>query len=130
MGQLEEKIRSFFDNPEEFYIGAFLQFPLFYVLRWKIFFIMALCAILWRLGGWQHGSKLWRWVGVPLVVCGSSLFAGCPWTIFLAAPFMVKLAPSYGKDGILWEWFGKDLPVRLICFLWYWSAFTIAYELT
>ena len=121
------RLKSFLDTPEEFFIGAFLQFPLFYVVRWKIFVVMALCAILWRFGGWEHGSKLWRRIGVPVVVCGYAIMAGVPWLVLAAGPFMVWLAPSYGKEGILWKWFGRDLPVRVICFGWYWTALVLGY---
>ena len=120
--------KSFFDNKEEFFIGAFLQFPLFFIVRWWIVPIMVITAILWRLGGWEHGDKLWRRIGVPLVVCGSSMFFGVSWTILLAVPFMVWLAPSYGKESWLYKLLRyNDFVTRLVCFLWYWTAFSIAF---
>jgi hypothetical protein len=120
--------KSFFDNPQEFFIGACLQFPLIFCVGWWILPIMGLCAVLWRLGGWEYGNKLYRRLGVTILVTGAT-FVAAPqhWLIFLAVPFMVWLAPSYGKDGILWKWFKNDLPVRLICFSWYWAAFVLAY---
>jgi len=122
--------QSFWDNPEEIFIGVFLQFPLFYVVGWKIAFIMAVCGVFWRLGGWEHGSKLWRRIGVPLVVCGATFLTLHHWTICLAGPFMVWLAPSYGKEAWLYKRLGGDnFLTRIICYGWYWAAFSIAFIL-
>lgn len=118
---------SFFDNAEELFIGAVLQFPLYFIVGWPVLVIMGLCSVLWRLGGWEQGSKLFRRLGVPLVVCGSSMLFGVGWIILLSVPFMVWLAPSYGKDSWLYKLVKNDFLTRLICFGWYWSAFSIAY---
>ena len=122
--------RSFFDNPEEFFIGACLQFPLIFLAGWWVLPIMGLCAVLWRLGGAEGGSKLFRRLGVPFVVCGSAMLFGAGWTIILAVPFMVWLAPSYGVDSWLFKLVKNDFLARLICFGWYWTAFAIAYALS
>ena len=117
---------SFWANREEIFIGACLQFPLYFIVGWWVLPIMAVCGILWHLGGWKYGHKAFRWLGVPLVVCGSAFFFTHNAYVFLAAPFMVKLAPSYGKDSWLFERLKNDLPTRLICFAWYWTAFSCA----
>lgn len=120
-------LKSFFDNPEELFIGAFLQFPLYFIVSWKILLIMVITAILWRLGGWEHGHKMFRWLGVPLVVCGATLLQLHHVAILLAIPFMVKSAPSYGKDSWLFKLIKNDFLTRIICFGWYWAAFSIAF---
>jgi len=121
-------VSGFWDNPEEFFIGACLQFPLYFIVGWWVIPIMVACAFLWRLGGWEHGNKLFRRLGVPLLVCGSSMCFGVSLTILLAVPFMVWLAPSYGEDSWLYKVMKyNDFMTRIICFAWYWTAFSIAY---
>ena len=44
-------IKSFFDNPEELFMGAVLQFPIYYVVGWWVLPIMLACGLLWRFGG-------------------------------------------------------------------------------
>jgi hypothetical protein len=46
-------MKSFFDNWEEIFIGACLQFPLYFIVGWWVLPIMLVCGILWRLGGWS-----------------------------------------------------------------------------
>jgi hypothetical protein len=112
---------------EELFIGSCLQFPLYFIVGWWVLPIALICGILWRLGGWSHGHKLFRRLVVPMVVCGSSLLFGVSWAILLAVPFMVWLAPSYGKESWLFRVFNNDFVVRLICFAWYWAAFLAAF---
>jgi len=123
-------LKSFFDNPEELFIGAVLQLPLYFITGWPVIAIMGLCSVLWRLGGWEHGSKLWRRLGVPFVVCGASMIYGVGWTVLLAMPFMVWLAPSYGKESWLFKKLQNDFLTRIICFGWYWTAFCLAFITT
>jgi hypothetical protein len=120
-------MNGFLDNPEELFIGACLQFPLYFIVGWWVIPIMLVCGVLWRLGGWEHGNKLFRRLGVPLMVCGATFLVTHHWTIFLAVPFMVWLAPSYGVDSWLYKWLKNDFLTRIICFAWYWTAFSIAY---
>lgn len=121
------KLKDFFDCPEEFFIGAVLQFPLYFIVGWPVLAIMGLCGLLWRLGGVKGGNKIFRRLGVPFVVCGSSMIYGVSWAILLAMPFMVWLAPSYGKESWLFKLIKNDFLTRLICFAWYWCAFAIVY---
>jgi hypothetical protein len=118
---------SFWNNKEEFFIGACLQFPLYFIVGWWILPVMLVCGILWRLGGWSNGAKIFRWAGVPFVVCLSAFYMGVGGCIFLALPFMVKIAPSYGKESWLFKLLKNDFLTRLICFTWYWTAFGIIY---
>ena len=118
---------KFFSSPEELFIGACLQFPLYFIVGWWILPIMLVCSVLWRLGGVEGGSKLFRRIGVPIVVCGSSMLFGVSWVILLAMPFMVWFAPSYGKDSWLYKLIKNDFLTRLICYAWYWAVFSIAY---
>jgi hypothetical protein len=120
------EIRSFFDNWEEIFIGACLQFPLYFIVGWWVIPVMIVCGILWRLGGWEHGNKAFRRIGVPIVVCGSAFLFGVKWPIFLAIPFMTWVAPAYGIDSWLFKLLKNDFLVRLICFAWYWLMFSIA----
>ena len=119
---------SFFE-PEELFIGACLQFPLYFIVGWWVLPIMLICGILWRLGGWEHGSKIFRRIGVPLCVCGSSVLVGTNPIVLCAIPFMVWLAPSYGKESWLYKLIKNDFLTRIICFAWYWTAFAIAYAI-
>ena len=118
--------KAFWDCPEELFIGAFLQFPLYFVIHWWIAPVMVITALLWRWGGVEGGEKLARKIGVPLVVCGSAFLFLHSWWIFLAVPFMIWLCPfSYGKSGWLYKWLKSDLHVRLIGYFWYWSVFFV-----
>jgi len=112
---------------EEIFIGSVLQFPLYFIVGWWVIPIMILCGFLWRLGGWEGGSKLFRRIGVPLVVCGTTFITTHHWQIFLAIPFMVWFAPSYGKASWLFKIVKNDFLTRLICFGWFWSAFSLFY---
>jgi hypothetical protein len=110
---------------EELFIGAVLQFPLYFIVGWWVLPIMLVCGILWRLGGWSKGHKAFRWAGVPLVICIISALALHKPILMLAAPFMVKLAPSYGVDSWLFKLVKNDFLVRLICFVWFWLMFSL-----
>lgn len=120
---------SFLSNKEEIFIGACLQFPLYFIVGWWVLPIMLVCGILWRLGGWDKGNKLYRRIGVPLVVCSASIVFGASWTVLLSIPFMVWFAPSYGVDSWLFKLIKNDFLTRLICFSWYWLVFALAYAL-
>ena len=121
------KIKDFFDNLEEIFIGAALQFPLYFVVGWWVLPVMAVCGVLWRLGGMAGGNKLFRRLGVPLVVCGLTFFVLNYWWIFAAVPFMVWLAPSYGEDSWLYKLIKNDFVTRIVTYAWYWTAFSIAF---
>jgi hypothetical protein len=118
---------KFFDNPEEIMIGMLLQLPLYFITGWMVLPVMLACGIMWRLGGWAKGHKLWRRLGVPFVVCISAANTTNSMYLFLAVPFMVWLAPSYGKKSWLFRHMGDDFLTRLVCFAWYWGAFAIVY---
>lgn len=128
---------TFWSNKEELFTGFCLQLPLWQITKLWTVPIMLVCAVLWRLGGWSKGNKLYRRLGVPLVVCGASMLFGVSWTILLAVPFMVWLAPSYGEGSqlfkVMLQWFGDskraDFFTRIITYLWYWLAFGIALSL-
>lgn len=112
---------------EEIFIGAVLQFPLYFIVGWIVLPAMIICGVFWRLGGWSGGNKLYRRLGVPLVVCLLSMGAGVGWQILLALPFMTWIAPSYGIDSWLFKLVKNDFLTRLICWAWYWSVFSVAY---
>jgi hypothetical protein len=105
------KWKDYWDNPEEIIISGLLStLPLYYLIGWPVFAISAVCGLLWRTGGVKDGNKLFRRLGVPFVVCGVSMFYGVGWTILLAVPFMVWLAPSYGVDSWLFQKLKNDCP--------------------
>ena len=125
------KWKDYWDCPEEIFIGAMLQVPLYFIVGWWIIPIMASCGLLWRLGGVDGGTKLARRIGVPFVVCLATFLATSHWIIFLAVPFMVWLNPiSYGKEAWLYKILKNDFLVRNLGYLWYWSAFSIAYAIS
>jgi energy-coupling factor transporter transmembrane protein EcfT len=119
-------LKDFFDNPEEFFVGAMLQWPLYFIVGWWVIPLMIVCALLWRLGGTKGGSKLFRRLGAPLVVCSSAFIFEHNWAIFLALPFMTWVAPSYGKDSWLYKWLGDNMLTRTITYGWYWATFLLA----
>ena len=120
-------LKDFLDNPEEIFVGACLQFPIYFIVKWWAIPIMILCGFLWRAGGCKGGNKLFRRIGVPLVVTGATFIFLHHFWIFLAVPFMVWLAPSYGQDSWLFKIIKNEFLTRLICFAWYWSAFSLAF---
>jgi hypothetical protein len=123
--------KDFGDGPEELVIdGICSTIFLYWLVGWPVFAISVVSGILWRLGGVKGGNKLFRRVGVPLVVCGATFLTFHNWLIFLAGPFMVWLAPSYGEKSWLYKRLKNDFLVRGICFLWYWTAFSMAFILS
>jgi hypothetical protein len=121
------KLKNYLDSPEEIFIGAVLQFPLYFIVGWSVIPLSVICGLLWRLGGVSKGNKLFRRLGVPLLVCFSTFMCSKNQWIFLAVPFMVWLAPSYGKESWIFKLVKNDFLVRMICICWYWTAFSIAY---
>ena len=125
------KWKDFIDCPEEIILGGLCStIFLNWLIGWPVFAISVVCGLLWRAGGVKDGSKLFRRLGVPFVVCGVSMFYGVGWTILLAVPFMVWLAPSYGKNSWLFKIVKSDFLARIICWAWYWSAFSLAFIAT
>jgi hypothetical protein len=124
------KWKDYWDCPEEIFIGAMLQFPLYFIIHWWVLPVMAACGLLWRLGGTEGGWKPTRWALVPLLVCTSAYFMTNKPYVLIAAPFMVKFMPfSYGKSGWLYKWLKDDFLVRIAGYAWYWLMFVIAYTL-
>jgi hypothetical protein len=120
--------KDFWDCPEEIIIGGICSsIFLYWIIGWPVFAISGLSGLLWRAGGVRGGNKLFRRLGVPLLICGACYAARHQWQIFLAIPFMVWLAPSYGIDSWLRKRVKDDFLARTICFGWYWSAFGLAY---
>jgi len=116
------------------------QFPLLWLIEPHFGWVLAIVcasAVLGTLGGWEHGHKAFRWLAIPLMVCTAIFFLKpCSWLIFLAAPFMIKIAPSYGKNSWLYKFVLKNLVLqqdsknanfktRLICFGWYWGIISL-----
>ena len=123
--------KDYWDNKEEIWTGARLQFPLYFVVGWWVLPISGLCGLLWRLGGTKGGWKPARWALVPLVVCAATFLVDRSLWIFLAAPFMQKLNPcSYGENSWLYKRFRNDFVVRICGYAWYWSVFVLAYILS
>ena len=120
--------KEFFDNKEELFIGACLQFPLYFIVHWWVILIMIACGLLWRAGGVTGGNHLFRRLGVPIVICGSTFISCHHWQIMIAVPFMILWCPaSYGEDSWLYKWLKNDFKVRGILFAWYWAVFFIAF---
>lgn len=126
-------LKSLFDNPEEIFIGAMLQFPLIFIVGWWVIPIQLVCGLLWRYGGAEGGSKLARRIGVPFVVLLSSALVLNNYMLFIALPFMIWAAPSYGASGKLFNFFLKltsngkkaDILTRGLLYVWYWAVYAI-----
>lgn len=128
------KLKDFFDNWYELRTGALLQIPLCLIVGWWVTPIMLVCAVLWRLGGVTGGNKLFRKVGVPLVVCWATYVDMHAPLIFIAIPFMIWLFPSYGKSGFIYKFFINsgdgdeeyaDFMTKMTGHIWYWVSFYI-----
>jgi len=115
-------------EPEEYFVGAVLQFPLYFIVGWSILPVMAICGLLWRLGGISGGNKLFRRLGVPFVVCFATFMCTKNQWIWFAVPFMVWLNPmTYGIDSWLYRWLKNDFLVRILGYAWYWAAFSVVF---
>jgi hypothetical protein len=120
-------------NMEEVFIGAMLQFPLYFIVGWWILPIQLICGILWGLGGSENSSKLFRRLGVPLIVCMATYLTFHRLSIFIAMPFMIWLSPSYGADGWLFNLILEltldhkkaDFLCRGITYILYWLSFSL-----
>lgn len=118
-------------NAEEIFIGAMLQFPLYFIVGWWIIPIQLTCGVLWAIGGAEGGTKLARRIGIPFVVCFSSFVVLHEWVILLAMPFMVWLCPSYGGASWLFKLFKHmvkeqrvaDFLTRTTTYVCYWLVF-------
>lgn len=129
------KLDKFFDgNYEELFIGAMLQFPLYFILGWWVLPVMVICGIFWRIGGMEGGSKLFRRILIPALVCGSAALGVNDLGVLLAIPFMVWFAPSYGGSSTLFKFFMQvsnnrkkaDLLTRCTTYFFYWASFMAA----
>lgn len=127
------KLKDFLDSPEEIFVGAMLQFPLYFIVGWYVVPIQILCGLLWRWGGVSGGFKLARRIGVPLTVCMATAITFHKLSIFIAIPFMIWLMPSYGADGWLFKTSMKitnnhaisDILTRSITYFLYWTSFLL-----
>ena len=120
-------------NIEEIFIGAMLQFPLYFIVGWWILPIQAICGVLWALGGAENSNKLFRRLGVPLTVCLATALTLHKLSILIAVPFMIWLMPSYGADGWLFNTCLKitgnqkmaDFLCRGFTYILYWLSFSL-----
>jgi len=129
------KLKDYLDNPFEIFWGACAQFPIILIINWWAIPVMVLCGLLWRAGGVIGGNKLFRKVGVPLVLCFATFLHRHHFGIFLAVPFMIWACPwSYGRESWLFKFFynpsgdeeNANLDTRFVLFLWYWAMYRLA----
>ena len=92
-----------FGLDEEIWIGAMLQFPLYFIVGWWVLPLMAACGLMWRLGGWEHGNKLWRRIGSSLCMIAVLLSPSNPLNWFYIVPIGMIF---YGS----WSYFGWLTP--------------------
>jgi len=120
-------------NLEEIFIGAMLQFPLYFIVGWWVLPIQAICGILWALGGAENSSKFFRRLGIPLTVCIATALTLHKLSILIAVPFMIWLCPSYGESGWLFKLCLQltsnhkmaDFLCRGFTYIFYWISFTL-----
>lgn len=135
---MKDFLKNFFDNPQEIFIGACLQFPFIFIIGWWVLPMMLICGIFWRIGGMTGGNKLFRRIGVPLVgmasafangfwisgVIGAVLSSASIWTI------------SYGEDSVFYKFFFNmshnlkkaDFQVRTLLYVCYFLSWMTAFS--
>jgi hypothetical protein len=85
------------ENYEESAIGLWVGLVFAPMLSWTILFVPGSCMILWRMGGSDHFSKLWRRIGVPCVLGLAMMIGLRSWIPALAIlPAWLMIANGYG----------------------------------
>ena len=97
-------------NPEELAVG------LIHALVWSVFLglwavlAVPLSSFLWAWAGADGTSKIWRRLGVPVVICGLIAIAKLTWIPLISVlPLWGVLSIGYGipDDGDEGSWLGR-----------------------
>lgn len=113
---------------EETFVGFMINWPFFFIFGWWVLLIMAICGLLWALGGAEHSSKLVRRAGIPILLCLCLLFNGryMLGTLGCLGAYGV-LTLGYGENSWLYKRFKEDdFMIRLCTYVLYYINFGIA----
>lgn len=110
---------------EDLISGFVVGLVTFFVIGWWSLLIGVLCGVLWVLGGvgWLQ-TKLWRRLGVPIVVCLSSALKGHLIGALITLPLMFgALCIGYGEESVgppydAGSWLGREFR-RYTRLVWY-----------
>jgi len=125
----------------ELSVGAFVQFPFYYMIGWWVLVLMLVSALLWAYGGASHTSKSWRRWGVP-TAAGVAVVAFNPtmWPLLGWIPAgWGALTLGYGMpdqndDGsflgtlmlrVLKDYKTADMATRVTTYVLYWLSFIL-----
>jgi hypothetical protein len=115
---------------EEFLVGALLQLPFYFLFGGWVMPLSFVCGCLWAYGGASGTSKLWRRLGIPLVITVALMTSKVGFWAILATPMlMLILSMGYGKESFVWKSIRDrkphkeaDIITRTILYLLYWSV--------
>lgn len=88
-------LKGFLSNKEEFAVGALFGLAPVFITHWWAIPSMIACSILWRLTG-EGGSKMFRRLGVPLVIALGMFLATHSPLALIATGMFGPLAMGYG----------------------------------
>lgn len=80
-----------------------------YIDHWYIVLILSILGgVFGRLGGWEHGNRLFRTIGVPSCCCALLLLGGFHWSIIFCFGTILGASTTYfkkkGADAAWWNW--------------------------
>lgn len=87
--------KEFFNNPEEFSVGAMFGIAPVFIIGWLAIPSAIICSLFWRLTGAGY-SKLFRRLGVPLIIAIEMLVATHSPLALIATAMFGPLALGYG----------------------------------
>jgi hypothetical protein len=128
-------------NPEEIAVGAFIQFPFYFVIGWWVLLLMPISGLLWALGGAEKSNKLFRRLGVPVATNVAVIASNVNWWPMALAilPMWGVVSLGYGMPDATDEgsWLGRkylsllknyrwaNLATRVTTYVLYWVAFLL-----
>ena len=105
-------------NRSELLIGFAVGMAFWFKLGLIAIPLAILTSVLWALSGMKGHSKLWRRIGVPLVICLVTFAKFKDWTCWFSLPMaFVVLSLGYGIPdafdegsmlGRFWYWISPD----------------------
>lgn len=127
-------------NIEELCVGAFIQFPFYFIIGWWVIPLMIISAILWAVGG--SGPKLFRRLGVPIATSLAIVLWNFQyWTVLalFVAPGWGVISIGYGMPdktdkgsflgrfylGQLKNYAFANMATRVTTYMLYWSVMVV-----